>query len=173
MARRRPHDPRQALGAARTGRHSEPNLGQPQPAGLGRHADVAAQRQLEPAAEGVPLDRGDGRHRQARQAVGRARLEGMSLTTVRSALRLELPDVRAGGERPIALAGDHDHPDIARRRGLEDIERTTELDEELARDEVERRVGDREVGDGAQLEPDETGHGALAKSAARPIGPVA
>ena len=62
-------DARQALRAAGAGRDGQSDLGQAETRALGADADVAGERQLQPAAEGVALDRGDGRHGQIGQAL--------------------------------------------------------------------------------------------------------
>ena len=84
-------------------------------------------------------------------------------------LLLELADVRAGRERALATPADHDRPDVVGR--LDRPERVAKLEDELPGEQVERRVGQLEVGDPAELERDELAHDAAPKSAARPIGP--
>ena len=99
-------------------------------------------------------------------------LELVPLAARLAALVLELADVRAGRERALAAPADDDRPDVVGGR-LDRPERVAKLEDELAGDEVERRVDQLEVGDPAELERDELAHDAAPKSAARPIGPVA
>ena len=101
------------------GRHREAHLGQPEPGALRGDPEVAAQRELQPAAERVALDRGDRRHRQRGQAPRDAGLELEPLAAARAPLGLELADVRAGRERPLAAARHDDRPDVAGRGGRE------------------------------------------------------
>src|SRR5690606_14484699 len=55
---------RQQLGAAAARDQADANLGQAEDGGLVGDDEVAGQRQLQPAAEGVAVDGGDTRHRQ-------------------------------------------------------------------------------------------------------------
>ena len=86
---------------------------------------------------------------------------------------LELARRATRAERAVAAAAHDDRPHVARVRGGEASDGRGQLLDELGRDEVERRVDELEVRDRPELELDEVAHGAAAKSAARPIGPVA
>ncbi len=94
-----------------------------------------------------------------------------------TALLLELPDVRPGRERALPSPAHHHGANVAGSGGVEGRERRLQFDEEVARDEVQRRVHELEVRDPPELELDqaahEPAHDAAPKSAARPIGPVA
>ena len=57
-----PDRARQPLGAAHVGHDAEPDLGDGEDRALGGEADVAAERQLEAAADADALERGDDRH---------------------------------------------------------------------------------------------------------------
>ena len=100
----RPDQAGQALGAAAAGDHAEQDLGQPEAGVLGADTEVAGQRQLQTTAQGVPVDRGDGRPwdgRQRTQRVGEAGADGPCPAVA------QLHDVGAGGEDPPA-APEHD-----------------------------------------------------------------
>ena len=106
-----PHQPRQALRAARAGNDAELDLRQAEPRARGRDAEMAAHRQLKPAAERRAVHRRDRRlfHLVQRRdhLDERGRLRRLA----------ELGDVGAGHERA-ARAGDHDGLDrgvVARR----------------------------------------------------------
>ena len=93
-----PHDAGQPLGAAVDQRDAEAALGEAQARGLGRHPQVAPQRQLEAAGQAPAGDRGDrglGRDepREAQRALG-----GVEAV----AQRLERLEVGAGAERQLA-----------------------------------------------------------------------
>ena len=60
LARDGPDEPGQALGAAAAGDDPEEHLGQPELGVLGADPEVAGQGQLQPAAQGVAVDGGDG-----------------------------------------------------------------------------------------------------------------
>ena len=70
-----PDDPRQPLRPAGARRDREAHLGQAELRALRGDPDVAAQRELQAAAQRVALDRGDRRHRQAGQPGRDARLQ--------------------------------------------------------------------------------------------------
>ena len=73
----------------------------------------------------------------------------------RTALGLELADVRAGREGPLAAARSRRPPGRRRaRRPRASPSAVAELLEQLPRDEVERRVDELELRDAAQLEVD-------------------
>ena len=85
--------------AAAPGDDREAHLRQPEPGALRRDPQVAAQRELQPAAERVALDRGDRRHRQVGQRARDALLELVALPAGAPPLGLELADVRARRRR--------------------------------------------------------------------------
>ena len=97
------------------GQHAERDLGQADLAGvLARDAQVAGHRDLEAAADGVAVQRGDdelGRVLEADE-----RLVGVQAEEVLEARRdgVEHADVRAGREELVALAAQDD--DVRRRR---------------------------------------------------------
>ena len=119
----------------------------------------------------MPLDGRDRRHRQLGQLAPDVLVELVPIAARLARLLLELADVRAGRERALATPADDDGPDIVGR--LDRPERVAELEDELAGEQVERRVGQLEMGDPAELERDELAHDAAPKSAASPIGPSA
>src|SRR5204863_4505813 len=59
---------RKALRAACTRGHGEAHLRQAEPGMFGRDPQIACERKLQPTAERIPLDGGDGRYRQAGEA---------------------------------------------------------------------------------------------------------
>jgi len=83
---------------------------------VGRDADVAAQRELQPAAQGVALDGGDRRHGQRGELRKDLFFAAEVLPASAAAIRLERLDVRAGRERPLAAAADNDCPDVVSGR---------------------------------------------------------
>jgi hypothetical protein len=95
-------------------------------------------------------------------------VELMAVAPRLAGLVLELADVRPRRERPLAAAADDDGADVVRR--LDRPERVPKLEDELAREQVERRVRQLEVGDPPELERDQRAHDAAPKSAASPIG---
>src|SRR4051794_4636229 len=155
---RLPDDAWQALRPTGARDDREPHLRQAELCPLGRDPDVAAQRELEPAAERIALDRSDRRHREGREPAGDLRLGGEPGTAVRTPLLLELADVRPRGERAIAASAHDDRADVARIGRLEHRERLREIREQLARHEVERRVHELERRDLSERELDERGH---------------
>ena len=110
---RGPDDPRQPLRPAGARRDGQAHLGQAELRALRGDPDVAAQRQLEPAAERVALDRGDRRHRQRRQPGRDAGLQLVPRASAGAALGLELAHVRAGREGPLASPAHDDRADVA------------------------------------------------------------
>jgi hypothetical protein len=125
------------------------------PAAL-RHDEIATQRQLEPAAEGKPVERGDGR-------LGKIVDPAIGFVLERKLLRhhgagrhhaREFPDVGPGAEGLGAGPGQHHDPDawIPRQPGHQRVE----IAGEVQGHEVERRIvqGDERhpVLDGAQHE---------------------
>ena len=147
-----PDDPRQPLRPAAPGRHRQAHLGHAQP-GPGRgDPQVAAQRQLQPAAQRVALDRGDGRHRQLRQLRGRRASSSCSWRFGRPGRAGPRTRRRASPRRRRARPG-RSRPRPGRRpagAASSVASAARELVEELARDQVERRVDELEVGDPAR-----------------------
>ena len=94
--------------------------GKPSCASRVRDAEVAGERDLEPAAEAVAVDRGDDRHRCLLDQVGDRLDAGGALALGRAAD--EAGDVRARRERPLALAAQHDRAHV----GAELFERVPE-----------------------------------------------
>ena len=66
---RRADEPRRALRAAAAGEDAELDLGEAEAGGVGGDAQVARQRELQPAAEREPVDRRDHRTRDGRERV--------------------------------------------------------------------------------------------------------
>ena len=95
----------------------------------------------------------------------------MPLTSGFARLVLELADVRTGRECPPAAATHDDGADVV--SGLDRPESVAELEDERAREQVERRVDELEVGDPTQREGHQLAHDTAPKSAASPIGPSA
>ena len=146
---RRADDRGQALGAAAAGHDAEADLGHAQAGALARHAQVAAQRELQAAAERVALDRRDRGHRQLGQlAVDVLLVEQLALGDA-TGEALELLDVRAGAERALAGAGDDHRARLA--VGREPVERLVELLHHRDGHEVERLVVELEERDLARV----------------------
>jgi len=136
------NQPRQALRAPAPGEPSKTHLAKPELRVLGGHADVAAERLLEPAAVGVAVDRHDDRfgkleHHRIRRVeqffVGLLDVVGL--------------DVAAGAERALARAGEDRDPE---RRVLAELApdlREAPVGLEVAGVEplgtIDRDVGDR------------------------------
>ena len=108
-------------------RDRQADLRQAEPGTFRGDPHVAAQRELQTAAERVALDGGDGRHRQLGKPAGDAGLELVSGAAGRASLGLELADVRPGGERALAAPADDDGADVAGRRRGERPERRRQL----------------------------------------------
>ena len=129
--------PRQPLRAAGAGKQAQLYFGQAELRVLVHHAVVAAQRQLQPAAERKPGDRSD--HRLGRilergdHVQQRWRLEHRG--------RAELLDVGAGGERAVA-ADQHDRASGSVRDGA--VERLDQLLPERMAQAVHGRIRERE-----------------------------
>lgn len=111
---RGPDEPRQPLRAAAAGDDAEADLGQAELHPARGVAEVAGERELEPAAEGEPAERGDRRLRQLLQR-GEHRFDAMDALpdVLRRAHRLALLQISAGTERA-ASAFDDDDARIAR-----------------------------------------------------------
>ena len=110
---RRTHQARQALRAARPGRHADLHLGLAEAGIRGAHAVVAGHRELEPAAEGVAVDGRDHRLRAGFAFVNRIAEVGLALRPGAQAL-----DVRAGDEgAPAARQHQRRHVRVGRGRG--------------------------------------------------------
>ena len=121
MARALSDDARQALGAAGAGQHAEGDLGQADlDRPLARDAQVARERDLEAAAHGVAVERGDDELRRLLEA--QQRLVGVEAEVVLERLvRLfEHVDVGAGAEELLAVAGDDEDVDVVVEARLED-----------------------------------------------------
>ena len=106
------HDARQALRALGAGKQADGDLGQAELGRVSHDAEVAAERELKPAAERKALDARNGRHGQ--------RLEGVDDFGQGGVARLfslfgaaEARDVSAGAERARAGAAEHDGADGA------------------------------------------------------------
>ena len=128
-------DARQALRAARAGQKAEVDLGQP--ALRRRHGDpvVAAQRDLEAAAQRGAMDRRD-------EWLACALDRILDLDQARRGRRLaELGDVGAGDER-LAVADEHDRLGLRIGDGLADAVQDT--DTHLLRQRVDGRIVDRQ-----------------------------
>jgi hypothetical protein len=106
---------------------------------VGRHGD------LEAAADGVAVERGDHQLRRLLEAV--QRLVGVQAEVVLEGRvrRLEHVDVGAGAEELLARAGEHDHVHVVVEARLED--RRVELAHHLVGVGVGRRVVEGQVGD--------------------------
>src|SRR6185503_10330321 len=96
---------------AAAGDDGEVDLGEAQARVGGGDADVAGQRQLEAAAEGVAADGGDDRLRAALHQGAELHAPAVLAEDRRHLGRGELADVGAGGERLVAGADHHDDAD--------------------------------------------------------------
>ena len=96
---RRPDQAGQPLGAAAAGEDPEQDLREADPRGVAGDAQVARERDLEPAAERVATDRGDHRPRDRRERVDGAAERGAD--QLRRDGIGELADVGAGRERAV------------------------------------------------------------------------
>jgi len=101
--------PGQALGPAGAGKDPQRDLGEPDLPGILRHhAQVGRERDLEPAADAVSVDRRDDDLRSARELVERfLAVEAEHRLEIRLALLQHL-DVRAGAEEARHRAREHD-----------------------------------------------------------------
>ena len=93
----RAHQARQTLRASRPGRHADLHLGLAEPRVRGAHPIVAGHRELEPAAEGMAVDRGN--HRLLARF---AHLDGVAKIGLALRPGAQTLDVRAGDEGPPA-----------------------------------------------------------------------
>ena len=108
-------DAAEALGAAGAGEDTERDFGHAHEVGLLAallaDAQVAGEGDLEPAADGVAVERGDhqlGGVLEAEEGLVRVEAEGVLLLGLQ---RLEVVDVRAGAEEAVARAADDDDVD--------------------------------------------------------------
>src|SRR5579875_2741149 len=99
--------PQRKLGAAAAGHQPDRHLGQAEDRGLAGHDQVAAQRELAPAAERVAAHRGDGRLRQRQHRAERGAEHLPVAQQVRVGHPGPLLEVRAGAERPVPRGGQH------------------------------------------------------------------
>ena len=144
---------RETLSAAASGDEPELDLRLAELRVVGRDADVAAHRELEPSAEAEPVDRCNERRARRVHPVpelldpaGRAALVRIRC---RLAQRRELLDVRSRDEGALAGADEHDRADAV--VGVETVDLGFQLVEERRRERVHRRVVDRDDGDRAVL----------------------
>ena len=103
------------------GKDAEGDLGKADFAGaLQRDADVGRHRDLQTAADGVAVQRGDDELRRLLEAVERlVRVEAEVVLELRRDLGEHL-DVRAGGEELVARAAQHDDVDVVVHARVED-----------------------------------------------------
>ena len=140
----------EALGAAVSGDHPQPDLGEPQLRARPGHPEVAGEGELQPAAECVAAD---GRDHRLRGALDPPHHLLPPAGQRERGLRGEVPefaDVGAGDERPPAGPGEHDPEDrrIAalrlesgrKRRQRLPVERVQRL-RTVHREERERMAG--------------------------------
>jgi hypothetical protein len=105
---------RQPLRATAPGNHPQGDLGDAEPSIGGRHPPVAGERDLAPAAQGVPVDRGDHRLGDLRKRTERrAECAGPGPHLVVGHL-LQLLDVRAGGEDLLPAVDDDGSDGVVR-----------------------------------------------------------
>src|SRR5262249_17960075 len=137
------------LRAAATGDQAQLDLGLAQLRLIGADAYVAAQRELEPAAETEPLNRSHERRLRRVHPVphGVERARRTSLGRAGVAQRRELLDAGAGHEGPLAAAPEHDR--AGSLVAVEPIDLLRELLEQHRRELVHRWVVDRDERDGA------------------------
>ena len=103
---RRADEAGEPLGAAGPGDDAEQDLGLAEPRVVGRDAEVAGERDLAPAAEGVAGDGGHRRLGEAGQGPGEALEQHGVVDHVGVRHRLHLLDVGAGGEDLLATPED-------------------------------------------------------------------
>ena len=142
---------RQALGAARAGDQAQVDLGQAQPGARQHHPVMAAQRHLQPAAQGGAVQDADHGFAQAFQRVHHQRQRGVGRGLA------EFGDIGPGDEGP--PFGQHHHgAHLVRRRGPRGGGHQT-LPDRLAGG-VDGRIVDADQRDGALfLIPDRFRHG--------------
>ena len=108
------HLPRQPVDAAGAGEQADARLRQPEAGMVGGDDDVARERQLEAAADGDAVDRGDHRLRAvevARDAPERRPRVALDVTAVGRPRGRDL-EVVAGAERPLARPGEDRDPHV-------------------------------------------------------------
>ena len=128
-------EPGEALRAAAAGNQPELDLRLPELSVVGRNPDVAAHRDLEPAAQAVALDRRDERSPRRVHAIPElldpaCRPAFLSFRR-RLSQRGELGDVSAGDERALSRALEHDRANSVVR--IEAIDLRLELVEQSVR----------------------------------------
>ena len=155
----RADEPGQPLCPPGAGQQSEPHLRQADQRALGPRgeAEVTRERELEPAAERMPVDRGDRRLRNLGEAAEDLLRQQRAVDPLLGD-PLELVDVGAGHEHALERAP-HEH-----RAGLavggQLRSRLGELGDHLSVDRVQRRPVEREDGDlrvGEPLQRDRRG----------------
>ena len=104
-------DARQPLGAARARDDPQPHLRQPELGGVGGDAEVAGERQLEPAAERGAVDRRDHRPRERGDGVHQRLSSSRKPQRLLERHRPPLLEIGAGAER-LARPGQHDRPQV-------------------------------------------------------------
>src|SRR5207244_10340136 len=129
---------RQPLGPPGPRCDREANLGQPELCPFGCDPDVARERELEAAAEGIALDGGDRRHRQFGEGTPCPLFERVPLMTGRSSLRLELADMRPCRKGSLTSTTHDDCPHVSWLRGGQRREGGSQLAEDALRDGGER-----------------------------------
>ena len=115
LARAGPTSAGQPLRAAAAGDDAEQDLGLAEHGPLGRDAEVARQRQLAPAAEGVAADGGDHEPGDGGDGVEGV-VERWRRSPAASSGAAELGDVGAGGEDPLAAGDDDGAGRVGRQR---------------------------------------------------------
>jgi hypothetical protein len=152
-------EPRQAHRAAEAGMQAEHDLGQAEPRLLDRDAIVAGERDLEPAAEAIAVDDGDGGRAEVIEPVDhRVRLRQARLDRGDVGHAAELVDVGAGDEARRLGGAQHHAP---RQTALEARERVVQFGEHVLRQGVGAR---------ARLVEDEPGDVVLV-ARERPVAP--
>ena len=125
----------QALRSAAAGREAEQPLGQAEPCARRADDDVAAERELEAAAERIAADRGNGRLGQRLELVEDAPALELVVGEGLRPVALVLGDVGAGDEGAVARAGEDDN--AYRAVGGDRIERGLERADQRRRQRVE------------------------------------
>ncbi len=138
---------REPLGSAGSGQHAETDFRKPDLSAVAaRDPNIAGHRDLEPAADGVSVERGD--HELRRLLETRQRLVGVQAEVVLELRRdrVQHSDVCAGGEEALAFAGEDDDFDAVVETRVENC--FIELPHHLMRVGVCRRIihrDDRDV----------------------------
>ena len=139
---------------------------------VGRHPQVAAQRQLQPTADRVARQGGDGRQVRGVEGLERARerVRHEALRLLREDVVVEVADVVARGEHPLR-AGEDERADLAPGAGGLPVRVADGRGDAVEDRVVERvalaRVGDRQPQDAVQRPVEEqlARHGAADPSA--------